>query len=72
MTNELKAEAEARISKAEAQMAICDRNTADGSNFYNHFKGVADFARKQLDDLKQKPKVNLHVAGDSMCESCEG
>lgn len=71
MTEELKAEAASRISKAEAQMAVCDRNTADGSNLYNHFKSVAEGAQKKLDEAPPTRKVRLHVAEDSLCESCE-
>lgn len=74
MTNELKAEAEARISKAEAQMAICNRNTAEGINFYNHFKAVASEARRELDkytDKLPKKKIKLHVAEEATCDGCQ-
>lgn len=63
MTNELKA----RISKAEASMAIVDRNTAQGQNLYNYYKDMI----KTLTDKLPKPVIKLHVAVDSSCESCE-
>ena len=63
MTDELKT----RISKAEASMAICDKNTAQGMNLYNYYTDIV----KACTDKLPKAKIKLYTAPDSLCESCE-